>query len=316
MLLSANNKFIFSIFSESKDYLILTVYVQKFGKTIISFLQTHLTRTDASGKFLPSFVFNTRLKVDNCSDLVINFSRGRIIFNADAVKVEFSFDTLMLYLNYTWEKQTKNPLNVLGKMITENNPIAWNSFDFKGFVKGNLVTPNASAEFNNATGNIDLIKSKEIRLKADGLLWSRLHHKEIDLACSGIINKAGKSDYQLHVLYNNKLILFSDINYEVKQETLSPKSSVRYPDNILLTSKNEEYQISVFVHGTSEVIVNEMVNSVDFIGRLFAWLYRRMSGNPREIILMAKADVILKNGAKVTEFNGITVISEYTGFAK
>ena len=102
------------------------------------------------------------MKFIDSTDWDITFNKGRIIFKEDAVKIEFSFDLVMLYLNYTWDKQTSNPLNVLGKVKADDNPVVWNSFNYESIVKGNFVTPNISSEFVNASGNIDLVKSKRI----------------------------------------------------------------------------------------------------------------------------------------------------------
>ena len=316
MLLSGYNKFIFSIFSESKDYMILTVYALKFGKSYISFLQINYARTDSSGKYLPSFEFSTRLKVIDSTDWDINFSKGRIIFKEDAVKIEFSFDLVMLYLNYTWDQQTSNPLNVLGKINAEENPVVWNSFNYESIVKGNFITPNTSAEFINASGNIDLIKSRRISLGANYLIWSRLHDKEIALAYSFILNKGSKSDYRMFLLHDNRLIQFSEIEYHVTKEKMSRRSSVMYPENILLTARNSEYQVSVDIHDHSEVVINEMLNNIDFIGKLFSLLFRRLSGNPKSLKLRAKADITINNRLTKTEYKGIASISDYVSFMR
>jgi hypothetical protein len=316
MLLSAYNKFIFSIFSERKDYLILTIYALKFGKSFISFLQIHYTRIDSSGKYLPSYEFNTRLKVIDSTDWDINFSKGRIIFKEDTVKIEFSFDMVMLYLNYTWAKQTSNPLNALGKTNAQNNPVVWNSFDFESVVRGSFITPNTSAEFINSVGNIDLVKSKKIQLGINGLLWSRLHDKEIDLAYSFILNKSRKSDSRLFLLHDKRVIQFSDIEYHIIKEKVSRRSSVKYPDNIVVTARNDEYQVSVNIHDHSEVIINEMVNNVDFFGKIFSLLINRLSGNPKELKMLAKADVVINNNMAQTEYSGIASVSNYVSYTR
>ena len=316
MLLSGYNRFIFSIFSESKDYMILTVYALKFGKSYISFLQINYARTDSSGTYLPSFQFTTRLKFIDSTDWDITFNKGRIIFKEDAVKIEFSFDLVMLYLNYTWDKQTSNPLNVLAKVTADDNPVVWNSFNYESIVKGNFVTPNISSEFVNASGNIDLVKSKRLSIGANYLIWSRLHDREIDLAYSFIINKTQKSDSRLILQHNNKLIQFSDIEYQVTKEKVSRVSSVKYPDNIILTASNKEYQISVNIHDHSEVIINEMLNNIDFAGKLFSLFFRRFSGNPKGLKLRAKADIIISSHLTKTEYKGIASISDYVCFSK
>ena len=66
---------------------------------------------------------------------------GKIIFKEDEVKIEFSSNLVMIYLNYTWEQKGINPKDELGKDIAENDIIQWNSFDFQSYVKGHFITP-------------------------------------------------------------------------------------------------------------------------------------------------------------------------------
>ena len=316
MILSGYNKFLFSIFSEKNDYLILTVYILKLGKRYISFLQIHYSKTDSSGKYLPSFVYRTRQKVIDSSDRDILFSKGRIIFKDDSVKVEFSSELVMIYLNYTWDQNATSPLTVLGKDVTRKDVLTWNSFDYRSYVKGSLITPNINADFSEVPGNIDLVKTSGLRLKTPvrGLIWSRLHHKDIGLSYSTIFNRSNKSDSRLFLSFNKEVIEFSDVDYLGSNEKISRRSSVKYPSNILLTAKNDNYQVSVSIHDHSEINVNEMINNIDLTGRLLTGLYTRLHGNPKELRLLAKADVILSNKSARTEIHNINSVSEYVSF--
>ena len=296
--------------------MILTVFALKIGKGYLSFLQIQYTKTDSSGKPMPSFVFNTRLKVIDNSERDLIFSKGKIIFKDDAVKVEFASDLVMIYLHYNWDQAGTSPLKVLAKENNENNYLTWNSYDFRSFVKGNLITPNTSAEFINAAGNIDLVKSKKIPSGVKGLLWSRLYNKDISLAYSFIFNKKKKTDSKMFLLHEKNIVEFSDIDYHASKEKTSPKLSVKYPDNIQLNAKNEYYQVSVTIHNQSEADTCELVNNFDFIGKLFNGFLRRLTGNPNGLRLLATADVTITNNLVRTEFNGITSISEYVSFVK
>lgn len=316
MILSGYNKLIFSIFSEHKDYLILTVFALKIGKRYLSFLKIQYTKTDSSGKPMPSFVLNTRIKVIDNSAGEIIFSKGKIIFKDDFVKIEFATELVMIYLNYTWDQSGTNPLKVLARENKSNDFLTWNSFDFKSFVKGNLITPNTSAEFINAAGNIDLVKSKKIPSGVKGLLWSRLQNKDIDLAYSFIFNKERTNDSKMYLLHEKHLLEFSDIDYRSSKDKISPRLSIKYPDNIQLSAKNESYQVSVNIHNQTEAGTSELVNNFDFIGRLFNRFLRRLTGNPNGLRLQAIADVTITNNLIRTEFNGITSISEYVSFVK
>ena len=318
MILSGYNKFLFSIISEKHDYLILTVYILKLGKRYISFLQIHYSKIDSSGKYLPSFVYRTRLSVIDSSDRDIVFSKGRIIFKDDSVKVEFSSDLVMLYLNYAWGQNVTSPLAVLGKEIIGKEVLKWNSFDFRSYVKGSLITPNNSADFTDVPGNIDLVKTSRLRLMKPikGLIWNRLHHQDMDLSYFSVFNLSKKPDSKLFLSFEKEVIEFSDVEYSYSDEKESRKSLVKYPGNVLLTAKNENYQISVNIHDYSEVIVNELVNNIDLTGKFFTRLYSRLYGNPKELRLQAKADVILSNAHTRTEVHNINSISEYVSFSR
>ncbi|MDP4222612.1 MAG: hypothetical protein Q8868_04790 [Bacteroidota bacterium] len=316
MILSRYNKFIFSIFSEKNDYLILTVYVLKFGKRHISFLQIHYSKTDLSGKYLPSFIFRSRLKMIDSSDRDIIFSKGRIIFKDDSVKVEFSSDLVMIYLNYSWDQTETSPLTVLSKEISGKEIITWNSFDFKSRVKGSMITPNNSADFTNVPGNIDLLKTARLRFikPVRSMMWSRLHHQDVDLSYSSVSDKTNKSDSKLLISINKKILEFSDIQCQSSNEKTSLKSSVKYPSNILLTAKNDNYNVSVSIHDHSEVNINELINDIDFKGKLYRSYYTRFHGKPKELRLFAKADVVINNNFTRTEIHNINSISEYIAF--
>jgi hypothetical protein len=223
----------------------------------------------------------------------------------------------MMYLNYAWDQNVTSPVAVLGKEVTGKDVVTWNSFDFRSYVKGSLITPNISAEFTKAPGNIDLIKTSRLRLKTpvSGLLWSRLHHRDIDLSYSTVFDLSNKSDSRLFLSFDKEVIEFSDVDYHGSNEKVSRRSSVKYPSNILLTAKNDNYQVSVNIHDHSEVNINELINNIDLTGRLLTGFYTRLHGNPKELRLLAKADVILSNNSIRTEIHNINSISEYVSFS-
>jgi hypothetical protein len=315
MILSGYNKFIFSIFSENKEYLVLSVYVVRVGGKYISFLKIHYTKTNPSGKLLPSYVFNTRLSIIDNSDWDIVFSMGKIIFKEDEVKIEFSSNLVMIYLNYTWEQRGINPKDELGKDIAEIDIIQWNSFDFRSYVKGHFITPYSTTEFKNAIGNIDLVKARKFPAMLKGLLWSRLHIEDIDLAFSFIFNTDNKPDSKLYLLHNKNISEFSNLIYHVSKEKVSSQISVRYPDDIELIAKNDNYEVTVNLYDNVEVDDREMVDT-GFMGRISDSLSWRSIGNPKGLRLLAKADIVIQNNLVRTEFKGITSISEYVSFIK
>jgi hypothetical protein len=315
MILSGYNKFIFSIFSGNKEYLVLSVYVVRVGGKYISFLKIHYTKTNPSGKLLPSYVFNTRLSIVDNSDWDIVFSIGKIIFKEDEVKIEFSSNLVMIYLNYIWEPKGINPKDELGKDIAEFDIIQWNSFDFRSYVKGHFITPYSTTEFKNAIGNIDLVKARKFPTMLKGLLWSRLHIEDLDLAFSFIFNTDNKPESKLYLLHNKNISEFSNLIYNVSKEKVSSQISVRYPDDIQLIAKNDSYEVTVNIHDSVEVDDREMVDT-GFLGRISDNLSWRSIGNPKGLRLLAKADIVIHKNLVRTEFKGITSISEYVSFIK
>lgn len=318
MLLSKYNKFIFSIFSENKNYLIITVYALKFRTNYVAYLQIQYTRTDSTGRYLPAFSTKTRLQVIDCSDWDIIFSDGKIIFKEDSIKVEFSSGLVMVYLTFTWDKNAQSPLTLLGKDLTDNESVTWSSFDFQSFVKGNFISPLTSTEFNNASGNIDLIKTGNLpfRVPVSGFLWSRLHHKDINLSYSFVFNKTKKSDSRLLFLLDNKLVEFTDVDYQLKKDKLCKRLSIRYPDNIVLNAENSDYKVSVNVYDHLETSFIESFNHIDFMGKLFAGMFMYYSGFPKELYLLAKADVTINSRINQHQFSGISLVSSYISFTR
>jgi hypothetical protein len=49
-----------------------------------------------------------------------------------------------------------------------------------------------------------------------GLLWSRLHYEDLDLAYSFIFNTDNESDSKLYLLHNKIITEFSDLDYHVR----------------------------------------------------------------------------------------------------
>jgi hypothetical protein len=120
----------------------------------------------------------------------------------------------------------------------------------------------------------------------------------------------------MFLLHEKKLFEFTDLNYHASKEKISPRLSVKYPDNIQLSAKNESYQVSINIHNQSEAGISELVNNFDFTGKLFNGFLRRLTGNPNGLRLLATADVTITNNLTRTEFNGITSISEFVSFVK
>jgi len=316
MILSGYNKFIFSIFAENHDSLIIKVFALKIGKGYLSFLQIQYTKVDSSGRPMPSFIFNTRIKVIDSSSRDIIFSKGKIIIKDDSVKIEFATELIMIYLNYSLFRAETSPLKVLSADNKEKDSLTWKSYNFRSLVKGNLITPNTSAEFINAAGNIDLLRSKRIPSDVKGLLWSRLQNKDIDLAFSFIFNKDRKNDSRMYLRYEKNLLEFSEIEYSAGKDRISPRLFIKYPDSVRLLATNESHRISINIYDQAEAGTGELVNSFDLIGKLFNGFLRRLTGNPNGLRLLAFADVTINNNLTSTEFKGITSISEYVSFIK
>jgi hypothetical protein len=314
MILSKYNKFIFSIFSDNREYLILSLYIVKKRERFIAFLKIHYTKAYASGKFMPSYVCTTRLTVIDCTDWDILFSTGKIIFKEDQVKIEFSSNIAMIYLNYTWEKHEITPRSELGKDISGNETVRWNSFDFSSTVNGHFITPYSTTEFKNAIGNIDLFKANKFPVTLTGLFWSRMHHENYDLSYYFIFNSAIKSYSKLLLSHGRRLVEFLDLDFIMNNEKTSSRIPVNYPENVHLSARNDSYEVVINIYDSFEVNDREMADT-GFLERIFDDISWRRIGNPRGLRLLSKADIIINNDHARTEISGITSIGEYIIFA-
>lgn len=308
------NKLIFSVFSESKDYLIFIVYALKLGRIFLSFLQINYTKTDISGKFLPSYKYTSRLKLIDCSEWDIVFSRGRIFFKDKAVKLEFASDTVMIYLNFSCINSNSDLLNSFSNSGITNGPFTIKSCNYENLVKGCLVTPNNKVEFNNASGNIDMIFSNEAKPRFKSLLWCRLHSKELDIAYTVIHNGAEKSKTSLNLFHNNKLVRFSEVDLHSDKERFSYRTKIKYPGDLLLKARNDDYQMILNIREQTEVTVSEKVDNLNIFDRMIIRLFRVLTGNQKEINLISGADVSINNHSEQMDYKNVTSITEYVTF--
>ena len=316
MILSRYNKLIFSVFSENNEYLILTLYIDKAGSNYDLFLQVQCSKTDPSGNKLPAFVFNNRLKSVDITSRVISFSRGKIIFMNDGVKIDFAGEMVMLYLNYSWNPDDYNAINVLEKEDRGNPEIVWNSFNFRSTVKGNFVSPNTNAKFKNAVGNIDLLKSEKFPLKVNGVLWSRLHSQDLEMAYSLVFNGSVNLLSKLSIFYYNNLVEFSNVDCRITRDEGNSRSDKKFPYLILVSAKNENFQVSVRLYDHEEIAESEIVSEVNFLGNLANRVSGLITRYPKTMKLRSSADLSIVNNMNHDEFSAISAICEYLGVEK
>jgi hypothetical protein len=316
MFLSRYNKFIFSVFSETNDCLILTIYLNRTGKTFDAFLHALCSKINSAGNHLTSFVFKTELEVIDITSRVITFSKGKMIFMDDSIKADFNSDMVMFYLNYTWCHGTEKPFKFLIKETNEITDPAWDSYNFKCVVKGNFISPNISSEFKVATGSLDLLRSEVIPEKVHGLLWTRLHNKDLDLAYSLVFNGSTRLHSKLSILYGNKQEEFTDVEYKINKEIKSPRSGLKYPGNVNLIARNDNCQISVNLRDQKEIVASILSAESNFFGKLAKTISGMSSRIPRALKLQAIVDVTIHDNSSHNEFKGINSISEYINVAK
>ena len=316
MILSRYNKLIFSVFSENNEYLILTLYLDRTGSNYDLFLQVQCSKTDPSGNNLPAFVFNTKLKGGSITSRVISFSRGKIIFMNDGVKIDFAGEMVMLYLNYSWSPDDKNAIDVLEKEGRESQEFVWSSFNFRSTVKGNFVSPNTNAKFKNAIGNIDLLKSEKFPLKVNGFLWSRLHSQDLDMAYSLVFNGSVNLHSKLSIFYYNNLVEFSNVDCIISRDEGNSRADKKFPYIVLVSAKSENYQVSLKLYDHEVIVESEIVSEVNFLGSLANRVSGLITRYPKTMKLRSSADLSIVNNLNHDEFNGIWAICEYLDVEK
>ncbi len=136
------------------------------------------------------------------------------------------------------------------------------------------------------------------------------------MAFSLVLNGSGKLHSKLSFLTKDNLIEFSDVEYKITNETISPKSGIKFPGNILLTAKNENYQVSVILHDNMEIPENELATEATFLESLVRRLPGLKVKSPRTVRLHAIANVTIINSTSRDEFNGISAICEYPDIEK
>jgi hypothetical protein len=234
----------------------------------------------------------------------------------DGVKIDFAGEMVMLYLNYSWNPAGDNAINVLETEGRENPELVWNSFNFKSTVKGNFLSPNTNTKFKNAIGNIDLLKSGRFPLRVNGVLWSRLHSQDLDMAYSLVFNGSGNLHSKLSIFYYNNMVEFSNADCRIRSDEGNSRADKKFPYIVLVSAKNENYQVSVRLYDHEEIVESEIVSEVTFLGSLANRVSGLITKYPKTMKLRSSADLSIVNNMNHDEFNGISAICEYLDVEK
>lgn len=316
MKLSGFNKFFFDIVTEKKEYLIFYISVLKFSRFHLSFLNLQWAVPSPSAIYLSRINIASKLKLLNISDNEIAFSEGRIVIEDNNIKVKLSTPALGIDLNYNNVSQFSGQLTDMVVKISGHNILNWRPGFIKSKVNGSLRINDCHIKVIDSFGYTDLVSIKNIPLKVpvSRLLWSRLHSGNIDLTYSLIINKNNSSDSKLFAIVDNKAMEFSNLDLSVREETAYSRLSIIYPSIYSIYAKDKDNEISLEIFDQNPAIINEFMDVKDQAGRLMSSLARHISGDPKGIKFMAKANIILKKDLVIKEFHGLPMISEYVCF--
>jgi hypothetical protein len=316
MKLSGFNKLFFDIVTENREYLIFYISILKVGRCYLSFLQSQWSLPGPSGIYLSLFNITSKIKLLNISENEIAFTEGRILFEDDNIRVKLSIPELGIDLNYENINHSSSQLTDMVVKISGHNILNWRPVYIKSKVNGSIRTNGRNINIVNSHGYADLVRIKNIPLKipVGRLLWGRLHSENIDLTFSLIINKNNSSDSKLFLTVDNEAMVFSNLNLSVREETAYSRLSIIYPGRYLINARLKDNEISLEIYDQNAAIINEFMNVRDQTGRLLSALARHISGDPKGIKFIARADIVLKNKLIIKEFHGLPMVSEYVCF--
>ncbi len=315
MKLLGFNKYFFDIITENKDYLIFYISILKAGG-YYSILQAQCSTPGPSGNYLSRFNIKTKIRFINANENEIVFSEGTINIEDRSIKVNLSTSALEIDLVYENISQPSTLLNDMEIRISGHNMLTWGPLHIKSKVNGFLKYDAGIISIFDSPGYTDLLRIRNISLKipVSRLLWGRLHSKDIDLTFSLIINKDKSTYSKLFLRVDNQIMEFSYLDFVAHVEKASSVLSIIYPARYLISAKHKTGEISLEIYDQNAVIYNEFMDLRDQAGRLLSAFVRRISGDPKGIKFMARADIILKNNLVIKEFHGLPLISEYVCF--
>lgn len=316
MKLSGFNKFFFDIVTEKREYLVFYISILKVSRFHLSFINSQWSVPGPSGIYLSRFNIASKLKLLNISENKIVFTEGRIVIEDDSIRVQLSTPLLEIDLNYVNVSLSSDRMTDMLVDISGHNILSWRPVYLKSKVNGSFKASGSNVNVIASYGYTDLVRIKNIPLNVpvSRLFWGRLHSGYLDLTFSLIINKNKSSDSKLFLTLDNEEIEFSDLNLSFREETAYSRLSIIYPSMYLLNAKDKDNEISLEIYDQNAVIINEFMDVRDQAGRLMSSLAKHISGDPKGLKFMAKANVTLKNNLVIKEFHGLPMISEYVCF--
>lgn len=316
MKLSGFNKIFFDVVTEKREYLIFYISILKVRRCYLTFLQSQWSVPCSSGIYLSQFNITSKIKLLNICENEIAFVEGRIVIEDDNTNVKLSTPLLEIDLNYVNVSLSSDQMTDMVVDISGHNILRWRPIYLKSKVNGSFKANGSNVNVIDSYGYTDLVRINNIPLKVpvSRLLWGRLHSGNIDLTFSLIINRNKSSDSKLFLSVDDKSMEFSNLNLSVREETAYSRLSIIYPSIYYINVKEKDKEISLEIYDQNAVIINEFMDVKNQAGTLMSSLARHISGDPKGIKFMAKANVILRNNLVIKEFHGLPMISEYVCF--
>jgi hypothetical protein len=309
-------KYFFDIFSSEKDYLVLFISIIKIGKIHNSYIQIHSRIHNSSGNVKSVNSFKAKLKLIDYQLNQVRFKEGTIDFGAGSVSIILSTASCEVDLKYTKAHPGSEIINSFVIGNSKNASLSWTPIQIKGSVNGKISTDGNLLKYSNINGYIDKVRTSvlPLTLKINKLFWGRLHHEEIDLTYSLMIDENARSESMLFIIFKNTMIEFSNIQFQAPGEKINNDLNILYPDKLLLTATREAWSVSIEIFDLKELISNDFMDPGDQYNRLLSRFVRRISNNPKGIKFLATANILLEDGHEKSSYHDVPMISEYVSF--
>ncbi len=310
-------KYFFDILSEEMDYLVLFISVIRIGKIYNSFIQIHLRESDHSDSYKPLLSSRGRLKYVEYQSNTIIFKEGTIDFGKDVVMICLKTSSIIGDLEYKAVHPEANSFDPFDIRSRGKPVLSWIPVQIKGSVTGNISFNGKQMNYSNAGGYIDEVRTSALplSLKMKKLLWGRLHNEQIDLTYSCLISRIGRSESMLILRFRNEVIQLTDFKLLTSGEIFNDDLKIVYPGKLILTANNINLSVIIGISDPRELILNDFMDPGDQYNRVFSGIVRWISGNPRGIKFLSRADISLDDGHDKSVFRDLPMISEYVSFS-
>jgi hypothetical protein len=311
-------KYFFDVITDENSYLIIFITILKIGIKHYSLLQIQYAKQINSISYISSPLLRRKIIYTGDQLNGISFSEGYIRFENGLTFIKFDLPSYHIDLKYIDVRNNFQPYRNFDILIPENIIITWTPLNIKCNVEGKISSDENKFSCSKSNGYIDFLKSSGLSLMNhfEELFWGRLQNNNLDFTYTIIKQTQGTRCSVLYLNLNDEYIVFDEIIYEVLSERSSNCHSLRFPDRMILSAKNRNITIRIEIHDHIELIISEFMDLQKQYNKLFTGILKKISGNPKGIKFIAKANIVLEQNDRKLYFQNLPLIDEYVRFSK